>query len=76
MTTLKDLVNRAKRHGIPAGQPRRTVQDIADAAGVTRQFIYQLIDGSPVSDTLEPRLAKALFVTVATLRKAVRASAA
>lgn len=74
-TTLKFLLRRAKTRGIPDGKKPRNVKAIADKAGISRQYLYRLLDGEPISDETAPAVAKALGVKVATLRRASRASA-
>ena len=77
VTSLRALVDAARRRGIEPTEPPRTVAAIAEACGMTRQHLYHLLAGRKfASGHTVARLAQGLGKPRAVVEKALAASRA
>lgn len=73
--TLRELVDAARRRGLEAPDPPRTVAAVAEACGMTRQHLYHLMAGRKfASGHTVARLTQGLGKPRATVEKALAAS--
>lgn len=69
---FRDLVDQARRAGLPATEPPRTVAWVAERCRVERSYLYRLMSGERVGpDHTVARLAKGLGVSRAKVRAAL-----
>lgn len=71
-STIRQLVERYQRKDIPADAPERTIIQVAKAFGITRQFLYDILDGEKgASEETKQRMAKAMGLSEETVHRAI-----
>lgn len=74
-TPFRELVERARRRGVPDDAPPRSFSSIAEAAKLSRPFFYALMAGDKrASADSERDIAKALNVSIGTVHRVLAAS--
>lgn len=75
MTNFRTLVRRAARRDLNKTEKPKRLVDIASDCGISRQHLYNLMNGTHVaSGWVEARIAAGLRLSLDTVKRALRAS--